>query len=153
MARCERKRGAEERIARDVLGEHVRRLAAAADDAGVLGAAAVDERRLNDALGVEAGEIEERAVDAVHRRAFVDDLGVPLATCAVEVPKGGIVRGDQHGRTRLGDAVGQPCGRGTRFTLQCRILLDLRLVALLQHHHTQSKWHERDRSDQENELE
>ena len=92
MARRQSQRGPEEGIARDVLRKHVRRLAAAADDPSVLAAAAVDERRLNDALGIEAGEIEERTVDAVHRRPRFDDLGVPLATCAVEVPKDGVVR-------------------------------------------------------------
>ncbi len=140
-----------EGIAGDVVGEDVRRLAAAADDAGVLGAAAVDERRLHDALGVEAGEIEQRAVDTVQRAAAGDDLRVPLAAGAVEVPEGRVVGRDQHGRARLGDAVAQPCGGGARLALEGSILLELRLFALLQDHDAEPERHERDRDDQKHE--
>ena len=153
MALRERERGPEEGVARDVVGEQLRRVAGAADDAGVLGAAAVDERRLDDALGVEAGEVQERAVDAVHRAALADDLRVPVAACAVEVPKGGVVGGDQDGGARLGDAVAQPGGRGACFTLERSVLLDLSLLALLEDHHAQAKRHECDRRDQKHELE
>ena len=131
----------------------MRCVASAADDAGVLGAAAVDERGLDDALGVEAGEVEERAVDAIHRAAFADDLRVPVATRTVEVPEGRVVGGDQDGGARLGDAVAQPGSRSARFALERSVLLDLRLLALLEDHHAQAKRHECDRSDQQQQLE
>jgi hypothetical protein len=101
----QRQGGPEERVARDVVGEHVGRLTAAAHDPSVLGPRAVDEGGQDDALGIEAGEVEERAVDAVQRAAPADDLGVAVAAREVEVPEGRVVGGDQDGRTRLGDAV------------------------------------------------
>jgi hypothetical protein len=153
VARCECERGPEESVARDVVGEHMRRLAAAADDAGVLGAAAVDERRLDDALGVEARKVEERTVDAVHRAPSGHDLGVPVPAREVEVPKRRVVRRDQNGRARLGDAVAQARRRRARFALQPVVLLELSLVGLLENHHAQPERHERDRDDQKHELE
>ena len=43
--------------------------------------------------------------------------------------------------------------RGAHFALERSVLLDLRLLALLEDHHTQAKRHERDRRDQKNEPE